>query len=160
VDFLSDGDRIAWRRRRLGWNQGQLSDAAGVGLTTIVQIEKDRNVQRAKWRAVEHALDAAERDRGLPSLQIAAPAPEPRNQSGLTSPVLPPSTNRTNVPRGEPDDDSASTRIRELENRLERQEAQLEEMRKMLKRLARIATERAESRAAGKTPTSRRRSNR
>jgi transcriptional regulator with XRE-family HTH domain len=57
----SDGERVALRRNRLGWKQRALAEAAGVSLTTVVQIEKDRGVRTESLRAVLAALDAAEK---------------------------------------------------------------------------------------------------
>jgi transcriptional regulator with XRE-family HTH domain len=57
---LTEGQRIAWRRDRLGWNQRELAKRAGVGLATVTRIEKDRNIQQATLRAVLGALDAGE----------------------------------------------------------------------------------------------------
>jgi transcriptional regulator with XRE-family HTH domain len=60
---LTEGERIAWRRDRLGWNQRELARRAGVGLATVTRIEKDRNVQQNTLRSVLGALDAGEKAR-------------------------------------------------------------------------------------------------
>lgn len=60
---LTEGQQIAWRRDRLGWNQRTLAKRAGVGLATVTRIEKDRNVQQATVKAVLSALDAGEAQR-------------------------------------------------------------------------------------------------
>jgi transcriptional regulator with XRE-family HTH domain len=62
---LSAGRDIARRRKQLLWNQAQLADAAGVGLTTVVQIEKDRAVRPNLRKLVEDALAAEEGRRGV-----------------------------------------------------------------------------------------------
>lgn len=69
---MTDGEQIAWRRERLGWNQRKLAKQAGVGLSTVTRIEKDRNTQQVKLRAVLQALDLAEADR--PDLLSHAPS--------------------------------------------------------------------------------------
>lgn len=60
---LTEGQQIAWRRDRLGWNQRTLAKRAKVGLATITRIEKDRNVQQVTLKAVLAALDAGEKQR-------------------------------------------------------------------------------------------------
>jgi transcriptional regulator with XRE-family HTH domain len=82
ADATTDGERIALRRRRLGWKQEKLSDAAGVSLTTLVQIEKDRNVRVDRLRAVEAALDKAEKKRGGPNLADPSGTTEPSLKEG------------------------------------------------------------------------------
>lgn len=67
TEATSEGEKIALRRKRLGWKQQVLADKAGVGITTVVQIEKDRSVTTEKLRAVTAALDAAERKKRLNS---------------------------------------------------------------------------------------------
>lgn len=57
----SAGERVALRRNRLGWKQRTLAEAAGVSLTTVVQIEKDRGVRTESLRAVLSALEQAEK---------------------------------------------------------------------------------------------------
>jgi transcriptional regulator with XRE-family HTH domain len=62
---VTDGAEISRRRKQLIWNQATLAKRAGVGLTTVVQIEKNRNVRIDGLRAVIEALDKEERKRGL-----------------------------------------------------------------------------------------------
>lgn len=67
----SEGQDIARRRKQLIWNQEHLAEAAGVGLSTVVNAEKDRPVRPANRRAIEDALAAEEQRRGLgPSLSL------------------------------------------------------------------------------------------
>jgi transcriptional regulator with XRE-family HTH domain len=152
---VSDGKVLALRRERLGWKQEALAARAGVSLSTVVRAEKDRNVRRDMWLAVESALAAEESSRGLGALQLVTRSDQRHQTSPLTSSVHGASTNRENIPKGSGEDDPASTRIRELEDRLERQGEQIQELRDMLKRLARIATKRAESGPARKNQTGR-----
>lgn len=142
---ISEGKIIALRRDRLGWNQAALGVNAGVGTSTIWRLENGGNVEVDTLRAVERALITEETKRGLPPLQFgpgpgAVPFPSP-----LNSPVTPISTNRENIPKGG-GHDPASTRIRELEDRVARQSTEIQELRDMYKKLARLAIKRAESR--------------
>lgn len=72
--------------------------------------------------------------------------------SPLNYPDHPLSTNREIVPKGGGEDDPATTRVRELEARIERIEqqhaAEVQELRDMLKRVTRVAIKRDESRKA------------
>lgn len=85
---LTDGQRIAWRRDRLGWNQRLLAKRAGVGLATITRIEKDRNVQQATMRAVLGALDAGEAARPDLLRQPAGEELVPATKAGDTDVIL------------------------------------------------------------------------
>jgi DNA-binding XRE family transcriptional regulator len=76
----SAGREIARRRKQLIWRQGQLADAAGVGLTTVVQIEKDRPVRENLRKLVYDALEREELRRGLTGPVIAAGTNEPSKE--------------------------------------------------------------------------------
>jgi transcriptional regulator with XRE-family HTH domain len=97
----SEGERIALRRKRLGWKQQVLADKAGVGITTVVQIEKDRNVQSDRLRAVLNALDAAE-----------------KKNRPVTGSVIAPGTNGASMKEGADalaDDEDLAQRLANLE---------------------------------------------
>jgi transcriptional regulator with XRE-family HTH domain len=110
----SDGERIALRRNRLGWKQRALADAAGVSLTTVVQIEKDRGVRTESLRAVLAALDAAEKK------------PAPR----VTSPDRPVRDDAASTKEGA----DAATKLRVADARLERIEVFLVETLEAVRR--------------------------
>jgi transcriptional regulator with XRE-family HTH domain len=86
-ETLSDGEAIARRRKRLGWKQGLLADKAGVGITTVVQIEKDRSVTTEKLRAVLSALDKAEKKAAGPNLATPSGTTEPSMKEGADVPA-------------------------------------------------------------------------
>jgi DNA-binding XRE family transcriptional regulator len=80
---LTGGAEIARRRKQLIWNQAMLAKKAGVGLTTVVQIENDRDVRLANLRAVESALVKDEQGRGLrPNLTTPPDTTEPSPTNG------------------------------------------------------------------------------
>lgn len=60
VDSLSRGEGLRLRRERAGLTQPQMAVAAGIGVETVVNIEKDRNVQTVKLQAYEDALGKRE----------------------------------------------------------------------------------------------------
>lgn len=131
-----------------------------MSLSTVLKIEKDRNVRRDMWLAVESALATEESARGLPSLEGGLRAASVPYPSPLNFPVTPASTNRETFPKGGGEGDAAATRLRELEDRIERQDAEIQELRDMYKRLARIAIKRAESGKAASDKTRRGKSDR
>jgi transcriptional regulator with XRE-family HTH domain len=78
---VTDGAEISRRRKQLIWNQATLAKRAGVGLTTVVQIEKNRNVRIDGLRAVIEALDKEERKRGLAGPNLKCSWLEPLRKS-------------------------------------------------------------------------------
>lgn len=125
----SVGEAIYRRRKQLLWNQEMLAKKAGVGITTVVQVEKDRDVRASSLRAVYEALDKEERKRGLrgPTLSIA-PATTSQKEEGV----------------------DAVAKIRDLRLAIQRAEVFMAEAFDEIRRgLAEVATDIEESRKRG-----------
>lgn len=135
VESLSRGERLRLRRERAGLTQPQMAVAAGIGVETVVNIEKDRNVQTLKLAAYEDALAAHEQRASLQVVTRPGPAPYP---SPLTGPVHPPSTND----REGGADDPATARTRELADRLDAAERKITALQHVLDTLVRTTAER------------------
>jgi transcriptional regulator with XRE-family HTH domain len=56
------GSQIRKRRKRLGWGQGVLAGKAAISKDTVRRVEANENVTQGTIRAIEAALDEAERD--------------------------------------------------------------------------------------------------
>lgn len=151
------GDVIRRLRKDRGWTLDDLREASGVNKTTLSQIESGRIDPRAS--TLEKIASALGMQNSAGALQLVTRSDAVPNPSPLNYPVHPASTNRENsVPKGDREDDPATTRLRELEARIERQDLQIQELRDMLKRVTRVAIKRAESGAARKNQTRRGRS--
>lgn len=66
-----EGDAVKRRRERLGWNIGELADAAGVNRDTVSAIEAGEGFRRSSLTKIENALQSAEDEAGI----SAPPAP-------------------------------------------------------------------------------------
>lgn len=81
---ISEGEQIARRRKKLGWNQRELSKRSGVGMSTVLRIEKDKNTQRQNYEAVIAALAQEEAARGVgPTLSTPSGTTEPSHKEGV-----------------------------------------------------------------------------
>lgn len=151
---LTDGKLIALRRDRLGWKQETLAANAGVSLSTVLRVEKDKNVRRDIWLSIDRALQVEERTRGLStSLDFGDQVSRLRHGSGLSGSVHPLSTNRENVPKGGEADDPATASTRELVARLDAQDRKIQALQNLLDSFVRSAAkQRGSGKAASDTP--------
>lgn len=78
----TEGGRIARRRVALGWTQQELAERARVAKSTLIQLEKGRNVSLHTFHNVTLALEAGEVERGPrgnePSPRVAASSEAPQ----------------------------------------------------------------------------------
>jgi transcriptional regulator with XRE-family HTH domain len=80
---ITEGKAIALRREQLKWNQDELAERADVSRSSVWKIENGRNVLVDTLRAVEDALAAEEKIRGLrPTLSNVVSTTDPSAKEG------------------------------------------------------------------------------
>lgn len=152
-NVLSDSEKVAVRRNRLGWTQPDLATRAGVGPNTVWRLENKLNVTPANRAAILAALEAGENERGLTSLgldtgrQDRLGSAHPRQSLEIVrapDPIRQGDAYQSDFPRGAADA-TAEARIRELERQLDAEKAAHAEMRGLAARLTDIIATRLEN---------------
>lgn len=85
---VGEGEQVVLRRKRLGWSQDDLGEAAGLSRSAVWKVEKAKNVEKHTYDAVIAALEKEESARGPGTTLSQPPATKEPSKEGADAAAI------------------------------------------------------------------------